>query len=68
MIIDATTIVILIILNSVWPVFGLAFAERGVVFGVVFGLRSANAVRRTRPVLGRRLCSACVRPVFGERG
>ena len=52
--------------DAVRPVFGVVFPERGVVFGVVFGLCSANAVRQTRLVFG--LCSACVRPVFGERG
>ena len=51
-------------MNAVRPVFGVAFAERGVVFGVVFGLCSANAVGK------RGLCSAnaCVRPKFGESG
>ena len=51
-----------------WPVsarfgheFGVVFAERGVVFGAVLGLCSANAVRQTRLVFGKRLCSACVR-------
>ena len=55
-------------MNAVRPVFGVAFAERGVVSGVVFGLYSANAVQQTRLVFGKRLCPACVRPVFGERG